>query len=56
LLTAQRLLPVWTEFYFGKNDSAKMQSKLPAGACVRVVATRSAPARLWAEVVPASCS
>jgi hypothetical protein len=56
ILTAQRLLPVWSEFFFGKSDNSKMQSRLPEGACVRVVATRAAPARLWAEVVPASCS
>jgi hypothetical protein len=56
VLTAQRPLPVWSELFFGKADNAKLQSKLLAGACVRVVATRAAPARLWAEVVPASCS
>jgi len=56
LLTAQHLVPVWEESFVGKNDRGKLQSRLPTGACVRVVATHGAPARTWAEVVPASCS
>src|SRR5262245_41220048 len=31
-------------------------SRLPSGACVRVLATRGGRGRLWAEVAPASCS
>jgi hypothetical protein len=56
VLSAQRMLPVWSEPQAGTNDQTKMQSRLPAGACVRVVATRGGISRLWAEVAPASCS
>jgi hypothetical protein len=50
------MLPVWSEPQAGTNDQTKLQSRLPAGACVRVVATRGGISRLWAEVAPASCS
>ncbi len=56
VLTAKTMLPVWSEPQAGKNDPAKLQSRLPQGACVRVLATRGGGARLWAEVTPASCS
>ena len=56
VLTAQRPVPVWSEVQVGNNDPSKLESRLPAGACVRVQATRGAVARLWAEVTPASCS
>jgi hypothetical protein len=56
VLSAQRILPVWSEPQAGTNDQTKLQSRLPAGACVRVVATRGGITRLWAEVAPASCS
>ena len=56
VLSAQRMLPVWSEPQAGANDQTKVQSRLPAGACVRVVATRGGISRLWAEVAPASCS
>jgi hypothetical protein len=56
VLSAQRMLPVWSEPQGGTNDQTKLQSRLPAGACVRVVATRGGITRLWAEVAPASCS
>src|SRR5262245_51706119 len=56
VLTAKLLLPVWSEPQAGKNDQTKMQSRLPQGACVRVLATRGGSGRLWAEVAAASCS
>jgi hypothetical protein len=56
VLTAKLLLPVWSEPQAGKNDQTKMQSRLPQGSCVRVLATRGGSGRLWAEVAPASCS
>ena len=40
----------------GTNDPTKLQSRLPIGACVRVLATRGGGGRLLAEVAPASCS
>jgi hypothetical protein len=57
LLTAQRQLPVWSEPQLTtSNDQTKLQSTLPARACVRVLAARPGTGRLWAEVAPASCS
>jgi len=57
VLTAQRNVPVWSEMQGGAgNDMSKLQNRLTPGACVRVLATRAGPVRLWAEVAPASCS
>jgi hypothetical protein len=56
ILSAKIMLPVWSEPQVGANDQTKLQSRLPSGACVRVLATRSGTGRLWAEVAPASCS
>jgi hypothetical protein len=56
VLTAKLMLPVWSEPQAGTNDQSKLQSRLPAGACVRVLATRGGVSRLWAEVAPTSCS
>src|SRR5262249_21614312 len=57
ILSAQIMLPVWSEPQAGDaNDQSKLQSRLPSGACVRVVSTRGGSGRLWAEVAPASCS
>jgi hypothetical protein len=56
VLTALQAMPVWQEPQGGANDEVKLKSSLPRSACVRVVATRVGPGRLWAEVVPASCS
>jgi hypothetical protein len=57
ILTAQRNVPVWSDIQVGAgNDTSKLQNRLPPGACVRVLGTRAGPARLWAEVAPASCS
>ena len=56
ILSAKLMLPVWSEPQAGANDQTKLQSRLPSGACVRVLATRGGTGRLWAEVAPASCS
>jgi hypothetical protein len=56
ILSAKTMLPVWAEPQPGPNDPTKMHSRLPSGACVRVLATRGGSGRLWAEVAPASCS
>ncbi len=56
-LTARRLLPVWSEpLPPGPNPPDKLQGRLPAGGCVRVIATKPGPGRNWAEVAPISCS
>ena len=56
VLTAQRLLPVWSEVQIGPNSESKLRSRLPLGACVRVIGARGIGNRLWAEITPASCS
>jgi hypothetical protein len=56
VLTAQHRIPVWSEMQGAANDPAKLQSTLPAGACVRVLSTRPGASRLWAQVAPAPCS
>jgi hypothetical protein len=56
ILSAKIMLPVWSEPQGSANDQTKLQSRLPSGACVRVLATRGGTGRLWAEVAPASCS
>jgi hypothetical protein len=56
VLSAKIMLPVWSEPQAGANDQSKLQSRLPRGACVRVLSTRGGSGRLWAEVAPASCS
>ena len=56
VLSAQIMLPVWSEPQGTTNDQTKLQSRLPNGACVRVLSTRGGSGRLWAEVAPASCS
>ena len=56
VLTAQRLLSVWSEVQIGPNDESKLRSRLPKGACVRVIGARGVGNRLWAEIAPAACS
>ncbi|HYZ45229.1 MAG TPA: hypothetical protein VE667_10240, partial [Xanthobacteraceae bacterium] len=56
VLSAKMMLPVWSEPQAGANDQSKLQSRLPSGACVRVLSTRGGSGRLWGEVAPASCS
>lgn len=58
VLSAKQVTPVWREpLPPGPNDPNKLQGRLPAGACVRVVATQPAPAlaRQWGEVAPVQC-
>lgn len=58
VLSAKQVTPVWREpLPPGPNDPDKLQGRLPADACVRVVATRPAPAqaRQWGEVAPVAC-
>jgi hypothetical protein len=35
------MLPVWSEPQGTTNDQTKLQSRLPNGACVRVLSTRA---------------
>jgi hypothetical protein len=56
VLTALQALPVWQEPQAGANDHSKLTARLPQAGCVKVVSTRPGTGRLWAEVVPASCS
>jgi len=56
VLSAQHRIPVWSEAQPGANDPSKLHSMLPAGACVRVLATRPGAGRLWAQVAPSACS
>src|SRR5262249_620170 len=56
ILSAKIILPVGPEQAAGANDQSKRQSRLPSGACVRVLSPRGGRGRLWAEVAPASCS
>ena len=56
ILTSQRMLPVWAEPQGTTNDMSKLQGRLPASTCVRVVGTHVGPNRLWAEITPAPCS
>jgi hypothetical protein len=56
VLSAQHRIPVWSEMQTGANDPSKVYSTLPAGACVRVLATRPGASRLWAQVAPSACS
>jgi hypothetical protein len=46
ILSAKMMLPVWSEPQAGTNDPTKLQSRLPTGACVRVLATRGGGGRL----------
>ena len=58
VLQSRHMVPVWTEPQLGQNDHTKLQGRLPASACVRVIATRSpeGKSRTWGEVVPVNCS
>jgi hypothetical protein len=56
-LTALRLVPVWREpLPPGPNPPDKLQGRLAAGGCVRVLSTRQGPNRVWAEVMPINCT
>ena len=55
-LTARRMIPVWLEpMPPGPNQPDKLQGRLAAGHCVKVLATRAGPGRSWAEVAPDFC-
>ena len=58
VLQSRHMVPVWSEPQVGPNDQTKLQGRLPARTCVRVVATRPAEGknRTWGEVVPVGCS
>jgi hypothetical protein len=56
VLTAMTLRPIWLEPQGpGPNDPTKLQGRLKAGECVRVLGTRGSPGRQWAEVEPTLC-
>ncbi len=56
VLTAMAVRPIWAEPQGpGPNDPAQLQGRIKAGECVRVVGTRVAPGRQWAEVEPTLC-
>jgi hypothetical protein len=48
---------VWREPQRGPNDLTKAQGRVPAGRCVRVLATQAAMGseRTWGEVTPIAC-
>ncbi len=53
VLTSMALRPIWSEPQGpGPNDPTKLQGRLKAGECVRVVGIRPSPGRQWAEVEP----
>jgi len=57
ILRPRQVLPVWLEPQYGDNDGTKLQGRVPAGICVRVVATQAArgKTRTWGDVVPLPC-
>jgi hypothetical protein len=56
-LRARQVMPVWMEPQLGGNDSSKLQGRVPAGSCVRIISTRTTEGRgrNWGEVAPAPC-
>src|SRR5262249_42370662 len=56
VLTARWVVPIWREPPGPQpGDLHAAQGRLRPRDCVRVIATKAAPDRLWAEVAPASC-
>ena len=57
ILRPRQVIPVWHEPQYGDNDSTKLQGRVAAGICVRVVATQPArgKTRTWGDVVPVIC-
>jgi hypothetical protein len=56
VLTAMAVRPIWSEPQGpGPNDPTKLQGRIKAGECVRVVGTRPSQGRQWAEVEPTLC-
>jgi hypothetical protein len=57
VLRPKLMLPVWVEPQGSVNDEKKLQGRVPATGCVRVISVKAAEgkARTWGEVAPAAC-
>ena len=57
VLRPKLVMPVWSEPQGGSNDETKLQGRVPATGCVRVVSARAGTEgkRTWGEVVPVPC-
>jgi len=56
VLKSLHVVQVWQEMLPpGPPDRSKLQGRLASGACVRVMSTRAAAIRQWAEVTPVQC-
>jgi hypothetical protein len=57
VLRPKLMLPVWVEPQGSVNDEKKLQGRVPATGCVRVISAKAAEgkARTWGEVVPVAC-
>jgi hypothetical protein len=57
LLRPKLMMPVWVEPQGSVNDEKKLQGRIAATACVRVISAKAAEgrARTWGEVAPAPC-
>ena len=58
ILRARHVMPVWTEPQSSTNDSSKLQGRVLAASCVRIISTRISEGRgrNWGEVAPALCT
>lgn len=58
VLRARQVMPVWMEPQSTNNDPGKLQGRVVAGACVRIISTKLAEGRgrNWGEVAPAQCT
>jgi len=57
VLRPRLMMPVWLEPQGSVNDEKKLQGRIPASGCVRVISVRPAEgrARTWGEVAPVPC-
>jgi hypothetical protein len=57
VLRPKLMLPVWVEPQGSVNDEKKLQGRVPATGCVRVISVKAAAgkARTWGEVAPVAC-
>jgi hypothetical protein len=57
VLRPKLMLPVWVEPQGSVNDEKKLQGRVPATGCVRVISVKAAEgkARTWGEVAPVAC-
>jgi hypothetical protein len=57
VLRPKLMLPVWVEPQGSVNDEKKLQGRVPATGCVRVISAKAAEgkARTWGEVAPVAC-